>query len=361
MTQYGNVTYTYGADGVRKSKGNTEYIYDGDKLLAERWGSQEIEYIYGMDGIIGFLYSGIIYYYKKNLQGDVIEVKKYNPIAETVSTVARYVYDAYGNHKILLDTNGIGTLNPIRYRGYYYDVETGLYYLINRYYDPEIGRFISPDNINYLQPDIIGGINLYSYCLNNPCNKIDVNGFYPVDACYPNTLEDLYSLMSFAAEFSIGSALATASWSAKAAVRPNNIGPGTFKNQVTERLSQISKYSKLLSKVSSIASIASIGVSVYERVQIDIARNYSTDRIISNAVVNTGVYGGLTFGIGLAGAQLGGLVGSVAPGLGNVIGAVVGFGLGMLFGYILDIKINGKSIIDHIGDAVYYFWTGVFE
>ena len=195
MTQYGNVTYTYGADGVRKSKGNTEYIYDGDKLLAERWGSQEIEYIYGMDGIIGFLYSGIIYYYKKNLQGDVIEVKKYNPIAETVSTVARYVYDAYGNHKILLDTNGIGTLNPIRYRGYYYDVETGLYYLINRYYDPEIGRFISPDKISAINPGVVNGVNLYCYCYNSPVKYVDYVGNMPV------SIDVISNLISYSTDF----------------------------------------------------------------------------------------------------------------------------------------------------------------
>ena len=81
-------------------------------------------------------------------------------------------YDAYGNHKILLDTNGIGTLNPIRYRGYYYDVETGLYYIAKRYYDPETGRFISPKEISSLSPTSINGINAYIYGNNNPISNV---------------------------------------------------------------------------------------------------------------------------------------------------------------------------------------------
>ena len=135
MTQYGNVTYTYGADGVRISKGNTTYKYDGDKLLSEQVGSRQLQYLYGLDGIIGFVYNTIIYYYEKNLQGDVIALKEYTRNTGEKKIVARYVYDAYGNHRVY-DENGnvttnetfIGNINPIRYRSYYYDNETGLYY-----------------------------------------------------------------------------------------------------------------------------------------------------------------------------------------------------------------------------------------
>ncbi len=93
------------------------------------------------------------------------------------------VFDAWGNHKVL-DANGVeisatthvGHVNPIRYRGYYYDVETGLYYLQSRYYDPEVGRFISPDSVDYLDPDSINGLNLYAYCGNNPVMNVDPTG-----------------------------------------------------------------------------------------------------------------------------------------------------------------------------------------
>ena len=86
-----------------------------------------------------------------------------------------YEYDAWGN---LLSQIGseILNINPFRYRGYYYDAETGLYYLNSRYYDPEIGRFISPDSLKYLDPTYNNGLNLYAYCGNNPVMHVDPNG-----------------------------------------------------------------------------------------------------------------------------------------------------------------------------------------
>ena len=90
--------------------------------------------------------------------------------------MAEYQYDAWGNCKIITSVDGIAELNPIRYRGYYYDVETGFYYLKSRYYDPETGRFISMDEVEYLAPEVINGLNLYAYCLNNPVIHTDPNG-----------------------------------------------------------------------------------------------------------------------------------------------------------------------------------------
>ena len=92
-----------------------------------------------------------------------------------------YKCDAWGNHAVV-DSNGediesgIGVLNPFRYRGYYYDTETELYYLQTRYYDPEVGRFISRDSIEYADPETINGLNLYAYCGNNPVMGYDPTG-----------------------------------------------------------------------------------------------------------------------------------------------------------------------------------------
>ncbi len=69
-------------------------------------------------------------------------------------------------------------LNPFRYRSYYYDTETELYYLQTRYYDPELGRFISQDSIEYAEPETINGLNLYAYCANNPVMNIDPTGTF---------------------------------------------------------------------------------------------------------------------------------------------------------------------------------------
>ena len=104
----------------------------------------------------------------------------------TGAVVVKYRYDAWGNCKVL-DANGteitdathIGILNPFRYRSYYFDTETGLYFLKTRYYDPEIGRFMTIDDLSYLDPDSINGLNLYAYCLNNPVMMIDESGCAP--------------------------------------------------------------------------------------------------------------------------------------------------------------------------------------
>ena len=94
--------------------------------------------------------------------------------------VVQYWYDAWGTHKVV-DANGdeitdqddSGNLNPFRYRGYYYDRETGLYFLQTRYYDPVVGRFLNRDFVNYADSQTINGLNLYTYCGNNPVMCID--------------------------------------------------------------------------------------------------------------------------------------------------------------------------------------------
>ena len=97
--------------------------------------------------------------------------------------MVRYGYDAWGNHivqnpdgSVNISAEFIGNINPYRYRSYYFDTETDLYYLQSRYYDPEIGRFISQDEVSYLDPETINGLNLYAYCLNNPVNYYDPDG-----------------------------------------------------------------------------------------------------------------------------------------------------------------------------------------
>ena len=95
----------------------------------------------------------------------------------------KYKYDAWGNCTVCntdgtpnTNTSFIGNINPFRYRGYYWDKETGLFWLSSRYYSPELCRFISPDSIEYLDPESINGLNLYCYCGNNPVNKYDPSG-----------------------------------------------------------------------------------------------------------------------------------------------------------------------------------------
>ena len=91
-----------------------------------------------------------------------------------------YEYGAWGNCTITSgEDNPIVVANPFRYRGYYYDTETGLYYCNARYYDPQTGRFISADSTDYLDPSSMNGMNLYAYCINNPVNYFDRSGHMP--------------------------------------------------------------------------------------------------------------------------------------------------------------------------------------
>ena len=123
-------------------------------------------------------YNNAVYYYRKDAQGNIIAL-----LDSSGNTVVKYRYDAWGNHAVqdangadIADASHIGNRNPFRYRGYYYDPETELYYLKTRYYDPETGRFITIDGIEYLDPETINGLNLYAYCGNNPVMRTDENG-----------------------------------------------------------------------------------------------------------------------------------------------------------------------------------------
>lgn len=113
------------------------------------------------------------YYFRKNIFGDIVGVYDSSRTA-----LVTYTYDAFGNATVKVhpinDKNA--QLNPFRYRGYYWDSEFNLYYVQSRYYDPEIGRFISPDSIEYITPSEIFGLNLYAYCINNPIMYYDPTG-----------------------------------------------------------------------------------------------------------------------------------------------------------------------------------------
>ena len=178
--------YSYGADGVRTQKTvdgvTTEYYTVGGKLLAEKTGDQVLTFHYDEKGSPYALeLNGTRYYYRYSLQGDVIGL-----YSTTGAVVAEYTYDPWGKLLSVTDTSGtnIGTLNPLRYRGYYYDTETGFYFLQSRYYDPTVGRFINADDFEVLgvNQENTKQYNLFAYCLNDPVNRCDDNG----DLSLPN-------------------------------------------------------------------------------------------------------------------------------------------------------------------------------
>ena len=172
-----NLSFTYDSEGIRTSKTvgstTTKYLLNGTQILAQTTNGITTSFFYDQQGnrVAMADSSNHFYYYIYNLQGDVIALAD----ADTGKLVVTYTYDAWGKLVELKDntSNSIGTLNPFRYRGYYYDTETSLYYLNSRYYDAETGRFINADGqLN----DGVLGCNLFAYCENNPVNMIDSAG-----------------------------------------------------------------------------------------------------------------------------------------------------------------------------------------
>ena len=106
------------------------------------------------------------------IQGDVVGV--YNSSGTKLVT---FRYDAYGNCTVSGDAN-FAQWCKIRYRGYYFDTETGFYWVQTRYYNPEWCRWISPDSLSYLDPETTHGLNLYTYCGNDPVNFTDPSGHF---------------------------------------------------------------------------------------------------------------------------------------------------------------------------------------
>ena len=167
-----HASYVYNDSGLRIGKtvngSTTEYYWDGTRLLAQKTNGEYLYFLYDENGsMIGFTLDGLQYLYVRNLQGDIVSVVS----ASTGASVAEYTYDSWGN--ILTATGAMASVNPFRYRGYYFDEETGLYYLQSRYYDAEVGRFISADS---LVSSGILGVNIYVYCSNNPIIKADQSG-----------------------------------------------------------------------------------------------------------------------------------------------------------------------------------------
>lgn len=124
---------------------------------------------------LGFIYNGTQYLYMTNQMGDVISITDAQG-----NELVEYEYDEWG--KLISveaeseEAQAIAQMNPLRYRGYYYDNKTGYYYLQSRYYDPELGRFISADDFSYIDAIEKSSINAYAYCANNPVNFIDPSG-----------------------------------------------------------------------------------------------------------------------------------------------------------------------------------------
>ena len=181
------VSYTYDMSGVRTSKtvNGTTYNYTtlSGKVMRQTWGNKSLEFVYD-DGNQPFamIYNdgstSTLYYYVLNAQGDVIALLNANG-----TLAASYNYGAWGNYSVhgadgkkTTDATFIGHINPLRYRGYYYDRETRLYYLQSRYYDFANCRFINADTFATTDANGFLSANMFAYCENNPIMRTDESG-----------------------------------------------------------------------------------------------------------------------------------------------------------------------------------------
>ncbi|WP_320973895.1 RHS repeat-associated core domain-containing protein [Dysgonomonas capnocytophagoides] len=252
------------------------------------------------------------------------------------------MYDAWGN--ITSQSGSMATVNPIRYRGYYYDEESGFYYLQSRYYDPKTGRFINADSL------ISGDMtctNLYVYCGNNPVIRTDPSGLL---------WEEILNAIETAAKIV---AQVTAKAAASAAAAANNtsttvvMGGGIYRQIPNGLASALTAQSNSLSAISTgagvtgkIAGIASVGIAAIDAT-IKVYDNFNNDdlslsRKISDSVVDVGVTAGSIWGAGSIGAA----VGSAIPIPG--VGTAVGFGAGIVIGAIVEYT----PVVDWVKEGV---------
>ena len=187
--------YEYNIDNIRTKKTvygeqgidflyESQYILNGTSIVRETRTYADgsviiLDFLYDDSGVIlGVVYNGTTYYYRKNLGGDVTGI-----VNSSGTVVVSYTYDAWGNPVSITGSmaSTLGEINPIRYRGYYYDTETGFYYLQSRYYDPVVGRFVSAHDAAFL--GVTGttlSLNLFAYCENNAVNNADEYGYFKI-------------------------------------------------------------------------------------------------------------------------------------------------------------------------------------
>lgn len=293
LADFGNTHFVYDGYGRRKSKTNTSlsrsvsYLYLETVLLEETVTEtinnvQQIDtlrYLYDTNNeVIGFSMNDNTYLYVKDMFKNVIAITNQAGVE-----MCQYHYDAYGNFIITPSIAGgeiLGNLNPIRYRSYYYDKETGLYYLKTRYYDPETCRFISMDDISYLDPQTLNGLNLYCYCLNNPIMYRDENGTSGWSDFWSG-VEEWFS--DHWAELVIGTAFVVAG----ALVTAATCGTGTsfwaaFGGAILNSLVQTSAGIVAGVTINGLNNLSS-GVSFFENVGDTIASSFMLSGIISGS------------------------------------------------------------------------------
>ncbi len=373
--------FSYNASGQRISKvqnnfgtdySRVEYTYDNSgRLITEikttglnsTPATVRTEYLYDASSMIGFVRSGTTYYFNRNLQGDVTEIYD-----ASGNLKVKYGYDAYGNCTVLSQTTDttLANANPIRYRGYYFDTETGLYYLNSRYYNPEWRRFISPGTESNLDPSSANGLNLYVYANNDPTylsyNTTTTAYTYPHSnnvqlTTNASNLSNIFGSLSvlYSAFATFDQISGFVGGGADAGLR--FWGPKGF------GIPALSKYDSMLGKFGTgmivIGSVFSWMSSVYNN---HTNPNYTGSEAFSASAMDMGYYalkGIGTYGAGIGVGKLAVSSGIAASGLAIAIGGTsVGFLGALAIGgsVAVAVGIAGAVAIYYFGEAIDYGW-----
>ena len=349
-----SASYVYNSDGIRTQKTvngvTTNYYLNGSSVLRQVTGNDVLEFFYDANGVLGFYYNNTPYYYLKNLQGDIVGILDANG-----TQVVSYTYDAWGAPLSVTGTaaDTIGQLNPFRYRSYYYDNETGLYYLNSRYYDPETYRFLNADGILGANQDVIS-YNLFAYCSNDPINFCDELGCGKISNWFKNignkikewwnsetpsspiTIPSSNSLISSISDAALG-AVGKALGQIQKNIPYGSSSRGTIRGTPWQTGPKYPKAIKTVGTVSAIVSIASLALDV-GNTWTEKNGNTNGDRVIKTAIQFAAV--GVGVGVGaLAKVAFAGLTAANMP----VVGAVA----------FAAVSVVGGILIDYASNAIY--------
>ena len=279
--------YNYKGQRIKKEVSGTitEYYYDNDLLIAEKTNGNYMYYTYDENNNIYSLETNEgIYYYIKDICKNILGLVDTNG-----NYIIKYSYDGWGKlkEKEILTSCYASNNNPFIYKGYYYDVETQLYWVSSRYYSPELCRFIQPADVSSIDPSSINGLNLYSYANNNSIGRVkssNVANVGMLSGLGMNTMLSTYKLP--AVDFNTGS---------------SNYWNLHWVNKLVD-----TDWPGLFVVSNSAVELINWGLTVYKgSLYCDNDEQHS----IYNASLNLSVYAGFNFEKNKYGVELGGSVG----------------------------------------------------
>ncbi len=347
------ISYEYNTDGQRTKKicsstdGEVwytfEYFYCGDILAGEKFmpNSEYIDedaftvtYMFDENGeYFGFIHNGTPYYYVKNAQNDVYLIINADGVAEVL-----YQYDAWGNITNCVDASdkNLSAANPITYRSYHYEFETGYYFLSTRYYSPEFHRFINADGVLGVNQDM-NEYNLFAYCSNDPVNNFDFNGYGKISNWFKavgQKISNWWNSIPPASSMTIPSTNQVVGLTSDLVLGTAEEITGNY-STVNYSKNSASSTTKLLDEekaksYSRASKTAKVGNAVITgtRLALDLGNtwtennsNTNGDRVLKSVVQVTGVAAGVLVGVAVSASFVG--VGAVASTALTIAGCIV--------------------------------------